>query len=163
MVSYAGAGVVWVGDYRDAYKASPEAQRLVGWATAPFSHGMQQAASRQSAYQQTSQPAKGMHAFVRQAKDGSNVVVLDVSFPQSLSQGLEEVASPIQQWGNVSAAMTSLIVRRQPKLHPANAAVADWQAPLDVVCHNQCRLAVSGPGRMSVTAPVELLEVIHCL
>lgn len=156
-------GVVWVGDYHEAYKASPETQRLVGWA-AQSSLDMQQAGSRQAAHQHSSQAAKGMHAFVRQAEDGTSVVVLDVSFPQSLSGSLEEIDSTIQpySWTNASTAVTSLVLK-SPRFHPANAALADWQAPLDVVCHSQCMLAASGPGSMTVTSPAEFLEVLPYL
>ena len=151
-----------MGDYHEAYKASPEAQRLVGWAPAQSSQDMQQAGRRQPAHQHSSQAAKGMHAFVRQAEDGTSVIVLDVSFPQSLSEGLEEVDSTIHPylWSNASAAVTSLVVKSQPKFHPANAALADWQAPLDVVCHSQCMLAASGTGSMTVTSPAIFLEVL---
>lgn len=151
-----------MGDYHEAYKASPEAQRLVGWAPAQSGQGMQQAGSRQAAHQHSSRAAKGMHAFVRQAEDGTSVIVLDVFFPHSLSEGLEEVDSAIQPYlrDNASAAMTSLVVRPQPKFHPANAALADWQAPLDVVCHSRCMLAASGSGSMTVTSPAEFLQVL---
>ena len=156
-----GTGVVWVGDYHEAYKASPEAQRLVGWAAAQPTPTLQQAGSKQSTPAGSSRPAKGMHAFVRQTDDGSNVVVLDVSFPQSLAEGLGSSDSTSQQQlqQNVTASLTSFVIKPQPKFHPANAALADWQAPLDVVCHSQCRLAASGPGRLSVTAPAEFAEV----
>ncbi|KAL3130908.1 Signal peptide peptidase-like 2A [Trebouxia sp. C0009 RCD-2024] len=154
------AGVVWVGDYHAAYKASPEIQRLVGWAAVQPRLGLQQAGSKQSTQPHSPRPAKGVHAFVRQNEDGSNVLVLDVSFPQSLADGLDSSKSTIQPHlqQNVSASLTSFIIKRQPKFHPANAALADWQAPLDVVCHSQCRLAASGPGRISVTAPAEFAE-----
>lgn len=155
-------GVVWVGDYLEAYKVSPEAQRLVGWAPAQPNQEVQQAGSRQAAQQQSSQAAKGMHAFVRQDAHGTSVVVLDVAFPQSLSEGLQEIDhfSQPSSWSNASAALTSLFVKAQPKFHPANAALADWQGPLDVVCHSQCRLAASGPGGLTVTSPAEFLEVL---
>ena len=161
-------GVVWVGDYLEAYKVSPEAQRLVGWAPAQPNQETQQAGSRQAAQQQSSQTAKGMHAFVRQDADGASVVVLDVSFPQNLSEGWREIDhfSHPSSWSNASAAVTSLSVKAPPKFHPANAALADWQGPLDVVCHSQCRLAASGPGGLTVTSPAEFLEVlprIDCL
>ena len=155
-----------MGDYHEVYKASPEAQRLIGWAPAQSSQNMQQAGSRQAAHQHSSQAAKGMHAFMRQAEDGTSVVVLDVSFPHSLSEGLEEIDSTIQpySWSNATAAaVTSLIVKPQPKFHPANAALADWQAPLDVVCHSHCMLAASGPGSITVTSPAESLEVLPYL
>ena len=154
-----------MGDYHEAYKASPEAQRLVGWAPAQSSQDRQQAGSRQASHWHNSQAAKGMHAFVRQAEDGTSVVVLDVSFPQALSEVLEEIDSTIQpySWTNATTAMTSLVVKPQPKFHPANAALADWQAPLDVVCHSQCMLATSGPGSMMVTSPAAFLEVLSYL
>lgn len=150
-----------MGDYHAAYKASPEIQRLVGWAAVQPRLGLQQAGSKQSTQPHSPRPAKGVHAFVRQNEDGSNVLVLDVSFPQSLADGLDSSKSTIQPHlqQNVSASLTSFIIKRQPKFHPANAALADWQAPLDVVCHSQCRLAASGPGRISVTAPAEFAEV----
>lgn len=126
---------------------------------------MQQAGSRQVPHQHSSHAAKGMHAFVRQAEDGTSVVVLDVSFPQSLSESLKEIGCTIQPFSrtNASAAVTSFVVESQPKFHPANAALADWQAPLDVVCHSQCMLAASGPGSMTVTSPADFLEVLPFL
>lgn len=158
-------GVVWVGDYLETYKVSPEAQRLIGWTPAQANQAVQQAGSRQAAHQQSSQAAKGMHAFVRQDADGASVVVLDVSFPQSLSEGLQEIDSlpHPSSWSNASAAVTSLFVKPQPKFHPANAALADWQGPLDVACHSQCRLAASGPGGLTVTSPAEFLQVLPCI
>lgn len=154
-----------MGDFLEAYKVSPEAQRLVGWAPAQANQAIQQTGSRQAAHQQSSQAAKGMHAFVRQRADGTSIVVLDVAFPQSLSEGLQEIDTSFHpsSWSNASAAVTSLFVKPQPKFHPAHAALADWQGPLDVVCHSQCRLAASGPGGLTVTSPAEFLEVLPCI
>lgn len=158
---YDGTGVVWVGDYHAAYKASPEIQRLVGWAAVQPTPALQQAGSKQSTHPHSLRPAKGVHAFVRQTENGSSVVVLDVSFPQTLADELDGSDSTIQPnlQQNVSGFLTSFVIKPQPKFHPATAALADWQAPLDVVCHSQCRLAASGPGRISVTAPAEFAEV----
>lgn len=154
-----------MGDFLEAYKVSPEAQRLVGWAPAQANQAIQQTGSRQAAHQQSSQAAKGMHAFVRQSADGTSIVVLDVAFPQSLSEGLQEIDTSFHpsSWSNASAAVTSLFVKPQPKFHPAHAALADWQGPLHVVCHSQCRLAASGPGGLTVTSPAEFLEVLPCI
>ena len=153
--------MVWVGNFHEGYKASPEAQRLVGWASGRASHSMQQADNRHSAYPTSSQHAKAMHTYIRQAADGSSIVVFDVSFPHGLSTSVEEVSSAPQASGsNASAAIGSSDMIPQRKFHPANAAVADWQAPLDAVCHSQCRIAASGPGRVAVTAPVEIAQVI---
>lgn len=153
-----GTGVVWVGDYHEAYKASPEAQRLVGWATAQPRQGLQQASNKQSTNPRSSQPSKGMHAFVRQPEDGITLVILDVSFPQRLAEGLDGSDSTMQN-SQQNVSVTSFVITPQPKFHPANAALADWQAPLKAVCQSQCKLAASGPGRISVTAPAEFVEV----
>ena len=151
-----------MGDFHKGYKASPEAQRLVGWTSEQDSHSVQQAASRPSAHSTSAQHAKGMHTYIRQATDGSSTVVFDVSFPQSLSISLEEISNGAQQnsWSNASAAIGSTVENTQRRFHPANAAVADWQAPLDAVCHSQCRIAASGAGRVAVTAPLEAAQVL---
>ena len=160
--------MVWVGDYEAEYKASPEAQRLVGWASAQVSHSMQQAGSRHVGSPRSLQPTKGMHTYMRQDAGGSSIVVFDVSFPPALADSLEDVqadSSSSQQssWSNASAAVGSSVVMPERKYHPANAAVADWQTSLDAICHSECRLAASGPGRVTVTAPASIAEVLHSL
>ena len=162
------AGVLWIGDFHEEYKTAPEAQHLLGWVIGHGAQIVQQSSSSPSAKgQSASQRSHSMHAYVRQAADGSPVVIFDVSFPQHLSQQLEELQSALQQhdsWANASLSFadTSPGVNQKAKFYPSNAAVADWQAPLAVVCSSLCSIAASGSGRVMVKAPLQYSQVTCC-
>ncbi|KAL0037541.1 hypothetical protein WJX77_001610 [Trebouxia sp. C0004] len=106
-----------------------------------------------------------MHVYVRQAADGSPVVIFDVSFPQHLSQQLKELQNALQQhdsWANGSMTFADMSsgVNQKAKFYPSNAAVADWQAPLAVVCSSLCSIAASGSGRVMVKAPLQYSQAV---
>ena len=159
------AGILWIGDFHEEYKRAPEAQHLLGWVSGHGAQAMQQSSSSLSAKgQSASQHSHSMHAYVRQAADGSQVVIFDVSFPQHLSQQMEELQSALQQhdsWanGSISFADVSSGVNPKVKFYPSNAAVADWQAPLAVLCSSRCSIAASGSGRVMVKAPLQHSQV----
>ncbi|DBB02440.1 TPA: Signal peptide peptidase-like 2A [Trebouxia sp. C0006] len=159
-------GVLWIGDFHEEYKTAPEAQHLLGWVIGHGAQIVQQSSSSPSAKgQSASQRSHSMHAYVRQAADGSPVVIFDVSFPQHLSQQLEELQSALQQhdsWANASLSFadTSPGVNQKAKFYPSNAAVADWQAPLAVVCSSLCSIAASGSGRVMVKAPLQYSQAV---
>jgi len=162
------AGVLWIGDFHEEYKTAPEAQHLLGWVIGHGAQTVQQSSSSPSAKgQSASQRSHSMHAYVRQAADGSPVVIFDVSFPQHLSQQLEELQSALQQhdsWANASVSFADMSsgVNQKAKFYPSNAAVADWQAPLAVVCSSLCSIAASGSGRVMVKAPLQYSQVTCC-
>ena len=162
------AGVLWIGDFHEEYKTAPEAQHLLGWVSGHGAQAMQQSSSSASAKgQSASQRSRRIHAYVRQAADGSQVVIFDVSFPQHLSQQLEELQSALQQhdsWANASVSFADMSsgVNQKAKFYPSNAAVADWQAPLAVVCSSLCSIAASGSGRVMVKAPLQHSQVTCC-
>jgi len=168
ITEFSSAGVLWIGDFHEEYKTAPEAQHLLGWVSGHGAQAMQQSSSSASAKgQSASQRSRSMHAYVRQAADGSQVVIFDVSFPQHLSQQLEELQSALQQhdsWanGSITFADMSSGVNQKAKFYPSNAAVADWQAPLAVVCSSLCSIAASGSGRVMVKAPVQYSQVTCC-
>ena len=168
ITEFSSAGVLWIGDFHEEYKTAPEAQHLLGWVSGHGAQAMQQSSSSASAKgQSASQRSRSMHAYVRQSADGSQVVIFDVSFPQHLSQQLEELQSARQQhdsWANGSITFADMSSggNQKAKFYPSNAAVADWQAPLAVVCSSLCSIAASGSGRVMVKAPVQYSQVTCC-
>lgn len=104
---------------------------------------------------------------MRQAADGSQVIIFDVSFPQHLPQQMQELQYGLQQhnsWANASTAFADMSFQASQKagFYPSQAAVADWQAPLAAICNSLCSIAASGSGRVMVKAPVQFSQVLAC-
>ena len=160
--------MLWIGDFRPGYKAAPEAQHLLGWVRGHGPQAMQQASSRPPA-KDASTPlhSHSMHKYMRQAADGSQVIIFDVSFPQHLPQQIQELQHGLQQhnaWANASTAFADMSFQASQKagFYPSQAAVADWQAPLAAICNSLCSIAASGSGRVMVKAPVQFSQVVSC-
>lgn len=154
-------GVAWIGDYLPEYKIAPEAQ-LLSQSLASQSAAL--LAQQQSVHPPSATPKNHRtHIFLQQTHEGTFFVRIDVSFPHHLPNMLGQLQAALALCDSSNLTRegchADAVQQQLGSFHPSVAGIVDWQAALSQLCDSQCSFAASGAERITISVPVQHLQV----